>query len=275
MKHVIDITIRIIAAIFAVYMLFCLTAYIKPEWFLYKPDMNRPNLEDVEDEIYNPQEVVYKSADGTELFGWYTAPKNKNYTVVFMHGNSYNIEKFYNKMLPFIEEGYGTFMGEYRGFGGIKGKINQENLQNDAIAAVEYLKSLGYENGNLIIYGMSLGSHMAVNTVYKLQDKGEFAALILEVPFDSLENVAIDRVKGLLPLDLILQDKYDNVAMIKEVRSPIFISAAQNDKVVPIERAKRLFENAPNPKVMIEYPEARHDNLYEYKNYEAILKWLE
>lgn len=275
MKNSANIVFKILISVVSVYVFFCLVVYLKPEWFLYNPNMSRPNVENVKNEIYNPQEVTYKSADGTELFGWYTAPVSQNYTIVFMHGNSHNIEKFYKKMIPFAQAGYGTFIAEYRGFGGIKGKITQKNLEEDALAAIKYLRSIGYENGNLIIYGMSLGSYLAVNTVYKLQDEENFAALILEVPFDSLENVAQDRVKVLLPFDLILKDKYDNLPMIKDIKSPILFNVAINDKVVPVERAKNLFENAPEPKIMVEYSQARHDNLYEYKNYETMLRWLE
>lgn len=274
MKNKTNLIFKVLMAIFAVYALFCLVVYIRPELFLYNPNSQRPNLNKIKSEVYNPQEVVYKSADGTELFGWYTPPVSENYTVVFMHGNSDNIESFYKKLIPFAEAGYGTFIGEYRGFGGIKGKISQKNLEDDALAMINYLRTLNYDNDNLIIYGMSLGSHMAINTIYQLQKDGNFKGLILEVPFDSLENVVKDRVKVLLPLDIILQDKYDNLEMIGQIKTPMLFTVAENDKVVPVERAKNLYKNAPENKLMIEYPNAEHHNLYDYKNYEVMLKWL-
>lgn len=60
-----------------------------------------------------------------------------------MHGNSYNIEEFYYKLKTFANAGYGTFLPEYRGYGDVAGEITQENLEADAIAAVEYLHSQG------------------------------------------------------------------------------------------------------------------------------------
>ena len=139
-------------------------------------------------------------------------------------------------------------MPEYRGFGGIKGKITQTNLEADALAAVRYLHSLGYKNSDIYIYGMSLGSHMAINTVYQLQSSGEFAGLILEVPFDNLVNVVRKRVPSLFPLDMIVRDKYDNIDMISQISARTLIIGGDADTVVPVELAVNLYGHAAGPK---------------------------
>ena len=257
------------------YIGFCATVYIYPEGFFYNPTNTHSNLENIKKYDIKVSEVEYKSADDTDLYGWYVAPKNKNKIIVFMHGNSYNVEKFFFKMVPLIKAGYGVFMPEYRGFGGTKGRITQAGLEQDALAAVQYLHNKGWKNKDIIVYGMSLGSHMAVNTVYNLQGEGKFAALVLEVPFDSLLNVTKTIVPVPLPFDLIVRDKYDNTQMIQNIKSPILIMGGSKDTLVPVQLAMNLYRLAPQPKNLMVFEGAEHGNLHKFGNAEEIIKWLD
>ena len=149
----------------AVYLFLCGLIYFVPQHLFYAPSSEPSDIEQARSANYPVERVDYRSADGTPLFAWYTKPANKNSKiVVFMHGNAYKIAGFYHKVQPFARRGWGTFLPEYRGFGGLPGEINQQNLEADAVAAVEYLHKLGYQNRDIVIYGMSLGSHMALNT---------------------------------------------------------------------------------------------------------------
>ena len=168
---------KILLILGVAYIAFCLSVYFKQEWFFYNPTDKASDLAIANQVGYPAERVDYKSADGTDLLAWYTKPQTGKKMIVFMHGNSYNIEKFYTKLIPFVQAGYGTFLPEYRGFGGVKGKIAQNNLTADALAAVAYLYSLGYKNSDIIVYGMSLGSHMATNSVYQLGQDNHFPDL--------------------------------------------------------------------------------------------------
>ena len=242
--------------------------------FFYEPSHTKANLENAHEYDYLAQEVNYASADGTKLYGWYTPPTSKKSIIVFMHGNSYNIESFYHKLKSFAFDGYGTFLVEYRGFGGLDGKINQSNLEQDAIAAINFLNKLGYKNSEIYLYGMSLGSHMAIHTAYELQKNGEFAGVILEVPFDNIVNVAKTKV-SYFPLNLLIRDKYDNVKEISQLKSPVLIMGGTEDKKVPVELAKKLYEYAPENKKMIIYKNGHHSNLFNFRNDLDILNWIE
>lgn len=242
--------------------------------FFYKPSQQPSELKNAHEYDYPAHEVNYVSADGTKLHAWYTAPLGKNKIIVFLHGNSYNIEEFYYKLKSFMLDGYGTFLPEYRGFGNIKGKINQKNLEDDALAAIRFLNKHGYKNEDIFLYGMSLGSHMAVHTAYQLQKNGIFAGVILEVPFDNIVNVAKKRAPY-FPLDLLIRDKYDNTKEIAELKSPILIMGAGRDETVPVELAKQLYKHAPHNKKMIIYKNGRHGNLYNFRNDLDILNWIE
>jgi len=267
----------ILIVVGALYLIVCIMVFVYPQLFFYAPSSTRSDINNAHRYGYKAQEVTYNSKDGTPLFAWYTKPlRGQHKVIVFMHGNSYNIEEFYYKLKTFADIGYGTLMPEYRGFGGVKGWINQTNLEADAIAAVEYLYSQGYNNEDIYIYGMSLGSHMAVNTVYRLQKqkKQPFAGLILEVPFDSLLNVAKMVVPVPMPFELIMRDKYDNLAMIEDIESPILIMGGSIDPTVPVDLAQNLYNYAPEPKKLIIYANGKHSNLYNFRNDLDILDWI-
>lgn len=259
--------------IIASWIVFCASVYFIPELYFYNPSLNKADITNAISNDFPAEEVKYNSYDGTELYGWFIKPKN-NKIIVFFHGNSYNIESFYHKLTPLVETGYGAFIGEYRGFGGIKGKINEKNLGEDAISAVKYLYSQGFTNKDLILYGMSLGSYTSTHTAYSLGKDEAFAGLILEVPFDSILNVVKQRIPNIFPFSYIIKDKYDNTSKISQLNLPILIMGASDDKVVPIERAEDLYKQANNPKKMITYKGASHSGLYNYRNWRDITDWL-
>lgn len=263
-----------LVGIFAcVYVAFCLTVYYKPQLFFYNPSMQKSVLP--EHSGFPAQEVYYKAEDGTPLYAWYVKPREGKPVVVFLHGNSYNIEGFYHKLIPLVKEGYGVFLPEYRGFGGIEGKITQPGLEMDTRAALKKLRRLGYSNRRIVLYGMSLGSYTATYAAAEAGKKQPFAGLILEVPFDSLINVVRKRVWFPLPLDLIIRDKYENQKNIAAVKTPLLVMGAGKDRVVPVELAQNLFAEAAEPKELIIYEHGSHSNLFDSENYKDILVWLE
>ena len=252
---------------------FCLSVYYFPQRFFYHPSNTKPMVAHAIINEFPAAEVHYTSKDGTPLFGWYVAPKNGK-VIVFFHGNSHNIEAFYHKLTPFTEAGYGVLLAEYRGFGGIGGEINQQNLADDSIAAVQYLKDKGFSNKNIILYGMSLGSYTSTYVASTLEGEEAFSGLVLEVPFDSLINVVKQRIMPLFPFKIIIKDKYDNVPLIKKVKAPVFVMGASKDKIVPLERARELFKHIQSRKKMMVYSGAGHSSLYNYRNWRDILDWL-
>ncbi len=257
------------------YVGFCLLVYVCPQMFFYSPLKRAARIEVAQANGYPAQRVDYRAADGTPLYAWYTPPAEGMPIIVFMHGNSYNIESFYHKLVPLAEAGYGTLLPEYRGFGDVEGRITQAGLEQDALAAVRWLYAQGVENRQIYLYGMSLGSYTAAYAAAELGTKVPFAGLILEVPFDSLQEDVRDIVRFPLPLAWIVRDKFDNRPLVKKLHLPILIMAAEDDTLVPARRAEALFAAAAQPKRLITYKGAEHDGLYNCRNYKDILIWLQ
>ena len=265
---------RLLIILALAYIAFCTIAFTFPEYFYYNPSKQKPDITHAQAYGYPAQEVYYQSADGTELYGWMTKPNGINKIILFLHGNAMDISYFLDKIIPFQKAGYGTFLAEYRGFGGIRGTIREQNIVADSIAAVKYLNSIGYKNENIIVYGISLGSHSAAKVVQGQKHTGKFDALILEVPFDSLTRTAMHHVPFYVP-DFVVRDSYDNTDIIKEIDTRLLIQGGALDALVPIERAQALFEHAVEPKTIKIYPHADHYNLLEFNSYRDIMTWLE
>lgn len=265
-----------VAALVAIagYVAFCAAVYLRQEWFFFRPSEQAARLENAHANGYPAERVDYRSADGTPLYAWYTKPRPEKKIVMFLHGNSYNIEKFYPKILPLAEAGYGTFIPEYRGFGGVKGRITEAGLTADAEAAVACLHGLGYQNRDIFIYGFSMGTHMASYVASQNGEKAPFAGLILEAPFNTLLEVARAHVWIPLPLELIVRDKYDNLALIQKIRTPLLIMAGTDDETIPAGLAEDLFAAAPEPKQLVIYRGGSHSDLYNFRNYRDVLAWL-
>lgn len=275
MKKFSNIFYRVLRFIAVVYVVLCAMLYFTPEFFFYHPSSKASDINNAIKEGYRAEVVEYQSEDGTDLVAWYTKPQPDKKVILFLHGNAYNIEMFYFKLIPLAQAGYGTFLPEYRGFGGLKGEINQKNLNADSVAAVKQLHKLGYQNKDIIVYGFSLGSHTGTFVVHELGQVDKFAALILEVPFDSLQNV-VKTVVPFLPVNSLVRDKYDNMELIKNIHdTPLLIQGGREDSTIPIYLAENLYSIANQPKDIIIYEGAGHNDLYNYKNYRDILKWLE
>ena len=88
-------------------------------------------------------------------------------------------------------------------------------------------------------------------------------------------DVARSHVSFPLPFDYIMRDKYDNISKISHINTPLLVMGASEDATVPVELAKKLYQAAVEPKKLIIYDGAAHSNLYDYKNYQDILNWLE
>ena len=83
----------ILIAVGAVYLLICILIFVYPQLFFYAPSSVRSDINNAHRYGYKAREVTYNSKDGTHLLAWYTKPRNgQNKVIVFMHGNSYNIE---------------------------------------------------------------------------------------------------------------------------------------------------------------------------------------
>ncbi len=266
------------------YVLLCAAVYFMPEKFFFLPFNFQADLEKVRADGFDAQEVLYHIyPDGQEVKGWLALNKtaeNNGQIVLFLHGNAFNLGRYYHKVVPLFEAGYSVFLPEHRGFGGQGRKIYQSYLEEDSLKALSFLHQLGFENKDIVVYGMSLGTHQALYAAVHSEDEGLFEGVVLEVPFTSFSDTIQSRLGWgylppiPLPLDFLIRDAYDNTELMKRLQSRVLVMMTEVDQLVPPQQAKDLYALAKAPKTLVSYQSGIHENLYYLRNYKEILAWL-
>ena len=131
----------------------------------------------------------------------------------------------------------------YRGFSGNKGSPSEQGLYKDARAAKYWLNLNNISDQNIIVYGESLGTAVAID----LAKDHKFAGVILESPFTSMLKLS-RKYYPWAPTGLLLKDKYETDKKINKVFSPILILHGRKDNIVPFEMGEDLFKQANKPK---------------------------
>ena len=78
------------------------------------------------------RKVDLTTSDGLLLKSLFMKPSNNEQsTIVVFHGNAGHIGHRVEKFRPFLEEGYGLLLVEYRGYGNNSGKPTESNFYKD------------------------------------------------------------------------------------------------------------------------------------------------
>jgi len=139
----------------------------------------------------------------------------------------------------------------------MKGKPNEVGLYRDARSAIKWLNSKGITKENIILYGESLGTGVAVEVA---QNKN-YAGVILESPFTSMVNMG-KKYYPLFPVRFLLKDKFESYKKIKKVSAPILVIHGKIDKIVPFAMGKKMYELANEPKFF--YFQEYGDHMVDY-----------
>jgi len=136
----------------------------------------------------------------------------------------------------------------YRGYGRSEGNFPTESqVYADAEAAWDYLSiKKGIKPGDIFIYGHSLGGAVAINLAVSHPEAG---GLIVEAAFTSIADMGRrNKLYRLLPIDLITHQRFDSINKINRLKLPVLILHGTEDRVVPFEMSRQLYEKAPTPK---------------------------
>jgi len=260
---------RILSIVIISYLFLVAFMYAAQRTMQYFPDKDYPG----ESKLYGlsqAKEVKFKAEDEQELYAWFIEPKEEeNIVFVIFHGNAGSLANRANKARDLSAKGYGVLLSEYRGYGGIKGKITEDNLYKDARAGIKWLLDNGHKVENLAIYGESLGSGIATQMAKEFNAK----YLIFEGGFSSAIAVA-KSVYPYLPVGLLLKDKYDNLSKIKDINASLLMLHGAKDMVVNIEIAKEFYEAANHPKQFTEFANGGHVDLFDYRAADVIDNWI-
>lgn len=261
--------LRLLIAFVIAYIGFMLILVYKQRSFMYYPLTSaRPDISNAPWMSW----VEVKTQDGLELKSWYSAPEEGKPTIIFFHGNANSIEARGFKAVPLVRAGYGLLLAEYRGYGGNPGSPTEEGLYMDARAQIDWLIAKhDIKSQNLILYGESLGSAVAVQMAMEY----DAAGLILDVPFSSALDLAKANFFYIPFLDYLMKDKYLSDQKIGSVHIPVLIGVGERDSVVPVRFGKKLYAAANEPKTLKVYENANHMGIYDEGFVNAIVAFVE
>lgn len=200
---------------------------------------------------YTIESVVFKSTSGNNLNGWLIRPKNlaPTITLLHFHGNSGFLLSQYQAMTPLLKYGFQAFVFDYSGFGFSEGKATRDNVLHDGNSALTYIKNrVDVKNTKLVIYGQSLGGHLAA--VVAKQRQTEIDGLVIEGAFSSHKDIA-SKTAGIFGR-MLVSEKYSAYKSIEEYKKPVLVIHSTEDEIIPFELGKKLFDKANQPKEFYE-----------------------
>jgi fermentation-respiration switch protein FrsA (DUF1100 family) len=120
-----------------------------------------------------------------------------------------------------------------------------------------------------VLYGESLGTAVAI----RMASERPVGAIVLESPYTSIEAVGQHHYP-LLPVRLLLRDRFDAMSRIGQVTAPILVLHGERDEVVPVAFGRALFEAAPEPKEAWFAPDGGHIDLRQHGAFAVVADFL-
>ena len=158
---------------------------------------------------------------------------------LFTHGNAGQAaDRTY--ALPSFSSTDAVFILEYPGYGNRPGSPGKASIDAAAIQAYSWLRNC-YRGAAVCVVGESIGSGPAAVLARQAQPPDK---IVLVVPFDTLADLAQIHFP-LLPVRLMLRDRWDNIEALKGYTGQVEIYAAIEDRIIPFEHAKKLAQSVP------------------------------
>lgn len=202
-------------------------------------------------------ETELTTPDGVRLIAWEVKPAPGQPTLLYFHGNGGGLNGRTQRFRRFAEAGIGVFMPAYRGYSGSGGSPSETALIADARLAYDHLKARGLDPKQIVAYGESLGTGVAV----QLATLRPVAAVVLDAPYTRLAAIGQQRYP-FIPVRMFLKDQYASIDYITNIRAPLLVIHGTADRTIPMEQGRELFEAANPPKELRILQGAGHSDIY-------------
>jgi fermentation-respiration switch protein FrsA (DUF1100 family) len=242
--------------------------YFLQRTFIYFPDPQRMAPADAG--LADVSERTIETADGEKIIVWYAPAKPGQPTLLYFHGNGGALETRRDRIRKYMNRGRGIFMMSYRGYSGSTGTPTEAANVADAKLAYQALVKEGVQPDDIILYGESLGSGVAVQVARENPAQG----LILDSPYTSLADIGA-QVYWWLPVRWLMSDTYDSRRYIADLKLPLFILHGAEDEVVPAAMGQELYERANAPKEIAVLPGAGHNDHWQFGSFDKINDWID
>jgi uncharacterized protein len=236
----------------ALYMVIVAGAYWKQRALLYHPGGAR--LAPGGFGLTNVADVSLTTPDGEKLVGWWSKAAPGKPTILYLHGNAGHLSERSERIRYFQTAGIGMFMLAYRGYSGSTGAPSEAANVADAALAFDHLVGTGVRSQDIVLFGESLGTGVAVQLAALRPD---VPGMILDSPYTSMADAGAHHFPW-LPVRALLTDRYDTLARIGGLHLPLLILHGEADFTVPVFMGRAVYAAANEPKKIVTFPGAQH-----------------
>ena len=209
--------------------------------------------------------VHLDTEDGETLHGWWipaadtsreTSPGEfAKQTLLFFHGNAGNISGRLESVQQFHRMGLNVLIVDYRGYGQSTGSPSEEGIYRDAEACWKYLTEVqNLVPQEIIVFGRSMGGGPAT----WLAARHSPGAVILESVFTNVPDIGAHHY-SFLPVRALATNQFDNESRVAEIDAPTLHIHSREDRVVPFELGRQVYEAAAEPKQFLEIQGGHND----------------
>jgi hypothetical protein len=203
-------------------------------------------------------DVFFMTSDNVKLHAWHIRGSENAPLVLWFHGNAGNISDRVENAKFLADRGLALFMVDYRGYGKSEGTPSEKGIYIDGQSTYDYLaKQAGVAPENLIIFGRSLGSCVAVYVAAN----NPCAGVILESAFTNMAEMASANF-SMIPGMGNFKRKFDSLGRIDKIRAPILFFHGDEDEIVPYALGQKLFAAATSEKEFYTIRGAHHNDTY-------------
>jgi uncharacterized protein len=203
----------------------------------------------------------WKNSAGQNI-GWKrrAATQPSEGQVLILHGNGGCAADRADFASPLRESAaMDLFILEYPGFGDRPGVPSQSSLFASAEEAFASLP----KTAPIYLLGESLGTGVAAHLAGT--HPAEIAGVLLFAPYNTLVDVAQHHVR-ILPARWLMVDHFPSAEYLSHYHGPVAIVVGGQDRIVPEQFGRRLFDAYNGPKRLWQIPQAGHNSIHDQSN---------
>lgn len=223
------------------------------------------------------ESVTFPSKSGATISGWLVAGTTNKGVVILQHGVHSDKSSLVERAKLFSSAGYTVLMFDFQAHGESKGNVITFGFleSRDSQAAVEFVKSR-FPGRPIGVVGESLGAAAAALAKPPLAVQ----ALVLEIMYPTIEDATKDRIEMRLGWParffsylLTTQIPFRAGCEVNDLRpldavakitAPKLFLAGTLDRETKIGEARKIFENAAEPKMFVAFDGAHHQDLFTF-----------
>jgi len=250
-------------------------------WVMVRPGSKR-NYDCIDRISFGKLEPVsLKTSDGIRLHAWvqWSHKTTRKRWVLLLHGYRSDREVLNSRRRFFIRRGYHVLLLHFRGHGGSQStRVSYGfNERKDIKAAIDFIRLIHRKQPIEIgIDGVSMGAAAAAYAVAYEGINPDW--VILESCYDNIHRALENRLEKHVPVPLVpfvarpvefmgkhvfqlpVEDLNPTKAL-ESIRCPVLVLAGDSEKVLKTEEVEKLFQSIPEPKRLVFFPGAEHEDL--------------